>query len=244
MVAQVTLTHPVLVRIQAGQPFDARLCACSWPAAGSAEAKEPQKSVLTTRRMAPSKLEVPSLSRDEARRGTMARTSQLLACRSAHPDSLSCVLSRFEGPQRVAKRSPGIFQAKEEVNQLTPHQVSPGRRRAKLYALQHPIQTARSMAPRLSRGIAFVYFLRLHSGSIYVGCTIDLEQRLADHQDGVACYTTKQDPPIDLLRLGGCSDFAAARQREAQLKKWSGQKKEALVRGNLAQLRELARSHD
>jgi predicted GIY-YIG superfamily endonuclease len=46
------------------------------------------------------------------------------------------------------------------------------------------------------------------------------------------------------LRLELCVDFSAARQREAQLKKWSGQKKEALVRGNLDRLQRLARSHD
>jgi predicted GIY-YIG superfamily endonuclease len=106
------------------------------------------------------------------------------------------------------------------------------------------IQKARSMAPNLSRGIAYVYFLRLGSGSIYVGCTIDLDQRLLDHQGGGACYTTKQDPPIELLRLEPCVDFTAARKREAQLKKWSGKKKEALVRGNLTLLQELACSHD
>ena len=36
MVAQVTLTHLVMVRIHAGQPFDAGLVTlgpCSWPAA-------------------------------------------------------------------------------------------------------------------------------------------------------------------------------------------------------------------
>jgi predicted GIY-YIG superfamily endonuclease len=41
-----------------------------------------------------------------------------------------------------------------------------------------------------------------------------------------------------------CADFSAARQREAQLKRWSGQKKEALVSGNLVLLKQLSRSHD
>ena len=80
------------------------------------------------------------------------------------------------------------------------------------------------MAPNPQRGIAFVYFLRLRSCSIYVGCTIDLQQRLRDHNRGVACRTTELDTPIDLLRFEPCVDFAAARKREAQLKKWSGQK--------------------
>jgi hypothetical protein len=54
------------------------------------------------------------------------------------------------------------------------------------------------MAPNPSRGMAFVYFLRLRSGNIYVGCTVDLEQRLRDHHGGVACHTTRQDPPVKL----------------------------------------------
>ena len=110
---------------------------------------------------------------------------------------------------------------------------------------QNPlIETARQIVPNPSRGTAFVYFLHLRSGKIYVGCTIDLEQRLGDHLRGAACYSTKIDPPIELLRLEPCFDFTAARRREAQLKKWSGKKKAALVRGNLAFLKELARSRD
>ena len=92
--------------------------------------------------------------------------------------------------------------------------------------------------------MAFVYFLRLRSGHNYVGCTTDLEQRLRDHHRGVACQTTEQDPLIELLRLEPCTGFTAARKREAQLKRWSGLKNEALVRRNLALLKELACSHD
>ena len=87
-------------------------------------------------------------------------------------------------------------------------------------------------------------FRRHRSGQIYVGRTIDLEQRVADLSQGVPCYTTKIDLPIELLRLEPCADFSAARRREAQLKGWSGQKKEALVQGNLVLRKEFARSHD
>ena len=37
------------------------------------------------------------------------------------------------------------------------------------------------MAPSLSRGVPVVYFLRLRSGMLYVGASVDLEQRLDDH---------------------------------------------------------------
>src|SRR5664280_2463858 len=100
------------------------------------------------------------------------------------------------------------------------------------------------MAPSLSRGMALVYFLRLRSGNIYVGCRIDLKQRIVDYLAGSACYTMRKDPSIELLRLEHCVDFTVARKREAQLKKWSGQKKEALVHEDLDLLKELARSHD
>ena len=106
------------------------------------------------------------------------------------------------------------------------------------------IAEARRMAPSLSRGMAVVYFLRLKSGIIYVGASIDLEQRLDDHASGQACRTTALDPPSALLRVEVCPTFADARQREPQLKRWSRQKKEALIRGDVDRLRKLSQSRD
>jgi len=87
-----------------------------------------------------------------------------------------------------------------------------------------------------------VYFLRLRSGTRYVGASLDLEQRLDDHVSGQACRTTQLDPPLALLRIEVCSTFCEARQREAQLKRWSRPKKEALIRGDCENLRMLSRS--
>lgn len=89
-----------------------------------------------------------------------------------------------------------------------------------------------------------VYFLRLLSGQLYIGCSTDLGQRLDDHVSGQACRTTLLDPPRALLRVEVHSSFAAARAREAQLKRWSRAKKEALIRGDLPTLRTLSRSRD
>ncbi|MBA4138227.1 MAG: hypothetical protein C0518_13000 [Opitutus sp.] len=77
---------------------------------------------------------------------------------------------------------------------------------------------ARRMAPSLTRGTPVVYFLRLRSGTPYVGASVDLEQRLGDHASGQACRTTSLDVPFALLRVEICSTFSEARQREAQLK--------------------------
>ena len=92
--------------------------------------------------------------------------------------------------------------------------------------------------------MSVVYFLRLRSGMLYVGASIDLEQRLDDHVSGQACRTTALDPPFALLRIEVYSTFSDARQREAQLKRWSRPKKEALIRGDLNHLRKLSQSRE
>jgi putative endonuclease len=106
------------------------------------------------------------------------------------------------------------------------------------------VAEAQRMAPSLSRGTCVVYFLHLRSGALYVGTSVDLEQRLEDHASGQACRTTALDPPLALLRVEICSTFSEARQREAQLKRWSRSKKEALIRGDFDRLRKLSRSRD
>ncbi len=98
------------------------------------------------------------------------------------------------------------------------------------------------MVPSLSRGLSVVYFLRLANGTIYVGASTDCELRISDHVSGKACETTRRYPPMELLRIEVFEDFSAARRRERQLKNWSRAKKEALVTGDFATLKQLARS--
>ena len=106
------------------------------------------------------------------------------------------------------------------------------------------IAEARRTAPSLSRGTPVVYFLRLRSKQLFIGCSTDLPQRLKDHHSGQACRTTELDPPVALLHIEVCSTFSDARLREAQLKRWSRPKKEALVRGDLGVLRALSKSRE
>jgi predicted GIY-YIG superfamily endonuclease len=106
------------------------------------------------------------------------------------------------------------------------------------------VAEALRLFPSLSRGKSVVYFLRTRSGIIYIGASSDLEQRLEDHATGRACRTTALDPPVALLGIEVLPTFADARQREAQLKRWSRPKKEALIRGDLDHLRVLSQSRD
>ena len=103
---------------------------------------------------------------------------------------------------------------------------------------------AHCLAPSSCQGQPVVYFLRLSSGTIYVGCSTDLDQRLDDHMSGQACRTTQVDRPIAVLRVEVLLTFPEARRREAQLKRWSRAKKAALIRGDSLVLRQLSRSRD
>lgn len=89
---------------------------------------------------------------------------------------------------------------------------------------------------------AWFYILRLKSANLYVGSTTDLEKRYEDHCCGRACRTTTLDPPVALVYSEEYETFSEARRREAQLKRWSRAKKEALVSGDLATLQKLAKS--
>jgi len=90
----------------------------------------------------------------------------------------------------------------------------------------------------------FVYILRLQSSGLYVGQTSDLNQRYKDHCSGRASRTTKLDPPVGIIYTEECDTLVDARKREAQIKRWSKAKKEALISGDTKRLRSLAKSRN
>ena len=89
---------------------------------------------------------------------------------------------------------------------------------------------------------AWFYILRLRSGTLYPGATKNLEDRYKAHLAGKACQTTKLDPPVALVLSEKFETFVEARRREAQIKRWTHAKKEALVKGDIVKLKQLAKS--
>jgi len=89
---------------------------------------------------------------------------------------------------------------------------------------------------------SWFYMLRLHSGALYIGATKNLERRYSEHCDGSAGRTTSLDPPVSLAYFEEHETFSNARKREAQVKRWSRAKKEALVAGDKEKLRALSKS--
>lgn len=91
---------------------------------------------------------------------------------------------------------------------------------------------------------AYLYILRLKSGNLYIGTTLNLRQRLQEHFEGRACRTTCLDPPLRPLLSETHETFTEARRREDQIKRWTRAKKEALVSGDFETLKKLAKSRE
>ena len=87
--------------------------------------------------------------------------------------------------------------------------------------------------------VHFVYILRCADNVLYIGETADLDRRLEKHRDGSACPFTAIRRPVALAYAESHPVRATALARERQLKKWTRAKKEALIAGDVARLKQL-----
>ncbi len=104
-------------------------------------------------------------------------------------------------------------------------------------SLRRAMRSLRVTAP----SPACLYILRLTSGSLYIGVTRSLRQRLVGHEGGVGCATTGENPSVGLIYTEDYATVTAALKRERQLKRWTRAKKEALVAGDVQSLKRLSR---
>jgi predicted GIY-YIG superfamily endonuclease len=89
----------------------------------------------------------------------------------------------------------------------------------------------------------WVYILQCADGSYYTGHTDNLEMRIQQHHAGAiaSCYTLNRRP----LKLVFSQDFPTREEAlasEQQIKGWSRKKKEAMMRGDWAEVSRLAKS--
>jgi len=87
----------------------------------------------------------------------------------------------------------------------------------------------------------FTYMLQCSDKSYYVGHTDDLERRLGQHETGATGGYTATRRPIQLVWFEEFPTREEAKTVEAQVKKWSRRKKEALIAGRIEELRLAAR---
>ncbi|MBU3956673.1 GIY-YIG nuclease family protein [Patescibacteria group bacterium] len=87
----------------------------------------------------------------------------------------------------------------------------------------------------------YVYILRTSSNTLYIGQTNNLKRRLEEHKDNKtkSAKYIRYFPFFDLVYTESYSTRKEAMQREAQLKRWSHSKKEALIMGDKILLKKL-----
>ena len=89
---------------------------------------------------------------------------------------------------------------------------------------------------------AYVYILRCADGSYYCGTARQgLEQRVAEHNSGMFGGYTNTRGPVVLVYSEWFQRITDAIAAERQIKGWSRAKKEALIRGDFGELRELSK---
>ena len=90
--------------------------------------------------------------------------------------------------------------------------------------------------------MAYSYILKCSDGSYYTGSTKDMEKRLWQHKNGEGAYHTKRRLPVTLVYVEHYDRVEEAFAREKQIQGWSRKKKEALISGNMDDLRSLSLS--
>ena len=88
----------------------------------------------------------------------------------------------------------------------------------------------------------YVYILRCDDGSLYIGECDELMPRLDRHNEGRGCGYTASRLPVTLVYAEQFASRIDAVKRERQLKHWTREKKEALIAGDLRNLKRLSRS--
>jgi predicted GIY-YIG superfamily endonuclease len=74
-----------------------------------------------------------------------------------------------------------------------------------------------------------VYLLKCSDGSLYCGCTNDLNKRIAKHNAGSGAKYTQARRPVVLVYLEEAENKSAALKREYAIKRLSRQQKLELI---------------
>lgn len=89
----------------------------------------------------------------------------------------------------------------------------------------------------------WVYILKCADNSYYTGVTNDIENRVAQHQEGInpGSYTHNRRP-VELVFNYEFNDVTQAIAFEKQVKGWNRKKKEAIISGQWDLLPELSKN--
>ena len=78
----------------------------------------------------------------------------------------------------------------------------------------------------------YVYIALTRTNRYYVGITTNPQERIEEHNSGKGSRFAINQGPFSLVYVStSYPDKSTARKREVQIKKWSREKKERLIRG-------------
>lgn len=78
----------------------------------------------------------------------------------------------------------------------------------------------------------FVYLLRCSDGTLYTGCTNNLDRRLAAHNAGKGTKYTRSRRPVVLVYWEQAADRSAALRRESAIKRLTRWQKLELIQNS------------
>jgi putative endonuclease len=90
----------------------------------------------------------------------------------------------------------------------------------------------------------YVYIIRCFDNTLYTGITNDISHRIDRHNAKKGGSYTRVRTPVVLVYQESRSTKSRALKREAQIKRWSREKKLALIAGDKEKLANLSRSRD
>ena len=107
-------------------------------------------------------------------------------------------------------------------------------------SVEATLRTRNGSSSRYDGAMPHMYILRCSDGSYYTGSTIDLDRRLAQHQQGMGAEYTKRRRPVSVVFAQWHERVEDAFESEKRVQGWSRAKKEALVRGDFEAIRRLS----
>lgn len=77
--------------------------------------------------------------------------------------------------------------------------------------------------------MAYTYIVRCADGTLYTGCAIDVDKRVAAHNRGTGAKYTRSRRPVELVYWEEWPTLSEAGRREAAIKKLNRQEKLELL---------------
>ena len=74
-----------------------------------------------------------------------------------------------------------------------------------------------------------LHIIRCRGGELHVGIALDVAKRVKEHKKGSAGRYTKYRRPVRLIYMEECGNYAEARRIEKEVKRFSREKKLALI---------------